>query len=177
MSLAVAGIQHTSAGRGHPYRIDPDQRHPVQLVGGDPFELRVLTDPTVAAVTVELDDGAAVPMQRVTLGDLYGDVGDTSGTGHLAAASGSRPDVGCAQPWRVRLTAPPRGVVGYRLPPPDARRNASSRPSAYGARPAGNCRSSATGGTAMAGWSPPTGSSPTTAWWGRASPSPWPPAS
>ena len=115
MSWAVAGIRHTSAGRGHPYRIDPDQRHPVQLVGGDPFELRVLTDPTVAAVTVELDDGAAVPMQRVTLDDLYGDAGDASGDGHLAAASGSRPDVGCAQPWRVRLTAPPHGVVGYRF--------------------------------------------------------------
>ena len=115
MSWAVAGIRHTSAGRGHPYRIDPDQRHPVQLVGGDPFELRVLTDPTVAAVTVELDDGAAVPMQRVTLDDLYGDAGGASGDGHLAAASGSRPDVGCAQPWRVRLTAPPHGVVGYRF--------------------------------------------------------------
>ena len=115
MSWAAGGIQHTSAGCGHPYRIDPDQRHPVQLVGGDPFELRALTDPTVAAVTVELDDGSAVPMQRVTLDDLYDDVGVDPGDGHLAAASGSRPDIGCAQPWRVRLTAPPRGVVGYRF--------------------------------------------------------------
>ena len=46
MADPVRGLVHTPAGRGHPYRIDPDQRHPVQLVGGDPFELRVLTDPT-----------------------------------------------------------------------------------------------------------------------------------
>ena len=178
MSWAVAGIRHTSAGRGHPYRIDPDQRHPVQLVGGDPFELRVLTDPTVAAVTVELDDGAAV----------------ADAAGHARRSVRRRRGRLRRRPPGRRQREPPRrrvrpAVAGSahgaaarcrRLPVRRRRmldgtlRRARS---ACGARPAGNCRSSATRATAMAGWSPPTGSSPTTAWCGCASPSPWPPAS
>ena len=32
------------SGSGHPYRVDPDQRHPVVPVVGEPVELRVLVD-------------------------------------------------------------------------------------------------------------------------------------
>ena len=59
----------------------------------------------------------------VTIDELYGpppDAGGATGDGHLAAASGARPDIGAARPWRVRLMAPPCGIVA--LPLRDDRR-------------------------------------------------------
>ncbi len=116
----MSRVRHIPHGSGHPYRIDPDQRHPVQLVGGERFELRVLAPPAVARVVVEVDGGSSVEMTPATVDDLYGgtDGGGTDGgvtDGHLAAASGARPAVGVAAIWRAELTSPAGGAVRYRF--------------------------------------------------------------
>lgn len=107
-------VRHTPSGSGHPYRIDPDQRHPVQLVGGEAFELRVLAPPATATVRVEIDGGGPVEMRPVPVDELYRSGNDAAG-GHLAEASGARPDVGDETIWRASLTAPADGVVRYRF--------------------------------------------------------------
>ena len=46
-------IRHRPLGSGHPYRIDPDQRHPVHPVAGEQLEVRALSDLSTAAVDFE----------------------------------------------------------------------------------------------------------------------------
>jgi alpha-glucosidase (family GH31 glycosyl hydrolase) len=106
-------MRHRPAGSGHPYRIDPDQRHPVQLVAGAPFELRVLADRAVPSIDVEFADGALVALQPVVIDELYPPGG--GGEGHLAAGSGARPDVGDQTVWRTAAVAPAGGTVRYRF--------------------------------------------------------------
>jgi alpha-glucosidase (family GH31 glycosyl hydrolase) len=107
-------LAHRPSGSGHPYRVDPDQRHPVQLVGGARFELRALADPDIGEVTVEFADGCSQAAVRVTMDELYGAEG-AAGSGHLAAASGARPDVGDRTVWVWRGDAPASGTVRYRF--------------------------------------------------------------
>ena len=100
-------LVHRPLGSGHPYRIDPDQRHPVQPVVGDRVELRVLADPSVVAVTAVLvTDGheVTVELEHVDADVLY--EADAAGDGHLAAASGARPDIGAQRIWRTAVEAP-----------------------------------------------------------------------
>ena len=69
--LPVPGpLLHRPLG-GHPYRVEPDQRHPVHALVGEPVELCVLADPDVRAVRceVELEDGAREVLD-LTLRDL-----------------------------------------------------------------------------------------------------------
>jgi alpha-glucosidase (family GH31 glycosyl hydrolase) len=88
-------IVHRPLGSGHPYRIDPDQRHPVHPVAGDVVEVRVIAgrDVTSVALDLEFDGGTStIPMQLVDPDAVYAD--SKAGDGHLATASGARPDVG-----------------------------------------------------------------------------------
>ena len=48
-------ISHRPAGRGHPYRVEPDQRVPVRPSAGEAFELRATTRAGARGVQVELD--------------------------------------------------------------------------------------------------------------------------
>lgn len=108
-------IRHRPLGSGHPYRIDPDQRNPVHPIAGEELEVRALGGPATAAVDVELDvDGDVVtqPMRRVAADDLYGS--SDTGEGHLAAASGARPDVGDRTIFVARV-AVPDGPFRYRF--------------------------------------------------------------
>ena len=107
-------LLHRPAGSGHPYRVDPDQRHPVQLVGGEPFEVCALASPGVTAVHVELGGGERLPLTRVTVEELYAP-SSASHDGHLAAASGAVPHVGQRVIWRTTLPAPDGGLVSYRF--------------------------------------------------------------
>lgn len=100
---------HRPLGSGHPYRIDPDQRHPAQPVAGEPLELRALTDPEFVLVNVELvmkTGGPSEMLAMVTceLDDLYAPAGASDG--HLAAASGARPEIGDQQIRRVIVDTP-----------------------------------------------------------------------
>lgn len=110
----AAPVSHRPLGSGHPYRIDPDQRHPVHPVAGEPLELRVLASARVAAVAVELAQGVeTMTMDPVDLDALYPTA--TTADGHLAAASGARPDVGGSSIWRAVLPAAPDEPFRYRF--------------------------------------------------------------
>lgn len=50
-------IGHGPAGRGHPYRIEPDQRLPVRPSAGEPVELRATSGADVRGVQVEIELG------------------------------------------------------------------------------------------------------------------------
>jgi alpha-glucosidase (family GH31 glycosyl hydrolase) len=97
-------LLHRPSGAGHPYRIDPDQRHPVVPIVGEPLELRVLATAGVDAVWVELEPtGSSLPLVKVDVDELYPRA--ETAEGHLAAASGARPQLGGRQIWRVVLDA------------------------------------------------------------------------
>ncbi|HWM20013.1 MAG TPA: hypothetical protein VNO51_10020, partial [Ilumatobacteraceae bacterium] len=99
-------MSHRPLGSGHPYRIDPDQIHPVQPIVGEAVEFRVLCDADVEAVTVEIvddDEARQLQMQAVSGDELYG-LSDSI-DGHLAAASGSRPDIADQKIWRTVFCA------------------------------------------------------------------------
>lgn len=102
-------IQHRPLG-GHPYRVEPDQRHPVHPLTGDPCEIRVLADPSVVATTIEytsgFDVGRAAEMSLVDVGALYAP--GTDAEGHLMEISRATPDLGVQQLW---VTTLPRGNV------------------------------------------------------------------
>lgn len=109
-------VQHHPRGSGHPYRIDPDQRYPFRPVAGQPVEVRALTHPDVRLLEVELDmggDHTAITMERVDPDVLYAS-SNTTDEGHLAAASGARPDTGDRIVFVARFDAP-SGSFGYRF--------------------------------------------------------------
>ncbi|MDF2733076.1 MAG: putative glycosidase [Desertimonas sp.] len=97
-------VLHRPFGAGHPYRVDPDQRHPVVPVLGEPLELRVLVGAGVDAVWAELEpSGISVPLMAFGADELY-PAAETA-EGHLAAASGARPDLGGRTIWRAVIEA------------------------------------------------------------------------
>lgn len=114
-------VRHHPLGSGHPYRIDPDQRDPLHPVAGRPVEVRALAHPDVDRLELELDvDGGhrTIMMERVDPDVLYA-APDSRDEGHLAAASGARPDTGDQTVFVARFDAP-TGTFGYRIRIPDA---------------------------------------------------------
>jgi alpha-glucosidase (family GH31 glycosyl hydrolase) len=96
----VDPVQHRPLGAGHPYRIDPDQRHPVVPVVGGALELGVLATAGVDTIWAELEPfGETLSLVAVHADELYPQA--PSAEGHLAAASGARPDFDGRHPWRV----------------------------------------------------------------------------
>jgi alpha-glucosidase (family GH31 glycosyl hydrolase) len=92
-------LSHRPFGSGHPYRYDLDQRVPVHPVVEAPTEIRVLADPSIAAVAVEIGvtgtSGTAeirrVSARHVAASELEQDLGPfparRTEEGHLAAAA------------------------------------------------------------------------------------------
>jgi alpha-glucosidase (family GH31 glycosyl hydrolase) len=116
----TTSIEHRPNGSGHPYRIDPDQRHPVHPIAGEPLEIRVLARPEVGALSLEIeaaDRRLAISMSRVSTDDLYGT--SNTGEGHLAAASGARPETGDKAIFRTLIDSTPIGTFRYRMALPD----------------------------------------------------------
>jgi alpha-glucosidase (family GH31 glycosyl hydrolase) len=95
-------IRHRPLGRGHAYRIEPDQRDPVVPVAGEPLVLGATSTVGDGDVYLELDRGDGLERVRADLSDRDGDRGRVAGGGHLAAAAAS---VGKQKrrSWRVRL--------------------------------------------------------------------------
>ena len=100
-------IQHRPLGSGHPYRIDPDQRHPVHPIATESVQVRALSAPHVTGVDIEITDAdgtRAVAMTHADVDDVY-PIAATS-EGHLTAASGARPDIGDQAIWTTTFTTP-----------------------------------------------------------------------
>ena len=111
-------IVHRPLGRGHAYRLEPDQRVPVQPVAAEPLELRVTTPAGVAAVTLEMNvDGRLVtlPLEPFEPVADEREAGSAADDGHLAAAAAASARRG-RQAWRVRTTADAAGThLHYRF--------------------------------------------------------------
>lgn len=122
-------IRHRPFGRGHAYRIEPDQRVPPRPVEGDNVELRATTDRAVSAVHVELlvDGGEIRPIEAHSAspeGSEPSAGGVVTVGGHLAAAAaGARSrgrlgwvarigPVNAGQRYRYRFVA--SGAAGIR---------------------------------------------------------------
>ena len=116
--MTAPNIRHQPLGSGHPYRIDPDQRHPVHPIGGAPLEIRALVAPGIDVVELDLEvDGAVttVPMEHTDPDVLYAAGAHSSEEGHLAAASGARPDTGDRSVFVARIEDTPVGPFRYRF--------------------------------------------------------------
>jgi 1,3-alpha-isomaltosidase len=111
-------IHHRPLGRGHAYRLEPDQRVPPQPVAGEAVELRVTTPASVSAVTVELElDGrpSRLPLERFKPLDEAREAGSAADDGHLAAAAAATARRG-RQAWRVRVAGAAAGTrLRYRF--------------------------------------------------------------
>jgi alpha-glucosidase (family GH31 glycosyl hydrolase) len=81
-------IRHRPEGRGHAYHVEPDQRHPVLPVAGEPLELRATTGHAVERLWVELERGAGIERREATLVPRAPEPVRSAVTGHLSAAAG-----------------------------------------------------------------------------------------
>ncbi len=114
--MNTTNLQHHPLGSGHPYRIDPDQRYPVHPIAGEWVEIRVVAEPDVSSVDLEVDadgESTTIAMERADLAVLYR-VDHLVDDGHLAAASGARPDIGNHVVFVARCIAP-EGAFRYRV--------------------------------------------------------------
>ena len=71
-------IRHRPFGRGHAYRLEPDQRVPARPAAGEPIELRATTDAGVDRLEVELStDGVRrdEPLDLIVYGTLASGLG------------------------------------------------------------------------------------------------------
>ncbi len=115
-------IRHRPRGLGHPYRLEPDQRVPVDPVAGEPIELRATTPWSIAGLAVELQIGGRterLPAELVTdelvADELVADEPAASDEalqprdGHLSAAASRAPALARAA-WVVRLAPLPAGT-------------------------------------------------------------------
>jgi 1,3-alpha-isomaltosidase len=111
-------LSHRPLGTEHPYRYDLDQRVPARPVAGETFEIRVLADANVDAVTVAFDDGLRVDLAPTDPAELVTDYGPPPAPGlgsggHLAAGSSAVYEAGGRVVWvgRVAVTADASYVV------------------------------------------------------------------
>jgi len=111
-------IRHNPPGRGHRYRDSLDQRIPFQPTAGDGVELRVLADPGLSSLVVEVarhDRVAQHPMTRLG-GEASPSGSSGAADGHLAAAAEAGEDAGGLTAWTVRVGPFEAGeVVRYRF--------------------------------------------------------------
>ena len=113
-------IRHRPFGRGHPYRVEPDQRVPSQPVAGEPLELRATAPASVVTLDVVVEiDGR--PQRFTTCLLNEGDPVSAADGGHLAAAS-SRSSVVGRRAWSVTIPALAAGSeLSYRFESGDGR--------------------------------------------------------
>ncbi len=106
-------IRHRPFGSGHPYSVDTEQRHPVDVVAGEPVTLGVRTSGSITAVTLEYTiDGA--PKTAALAPAVRQSRGQTVDGGHLASAQArlARASSG----WSVALNSLQQGQrVRYRF--------------------------------------------------------------
>lgn len=111
-------IRHRPAGRGHSYRLEPDQRVPVDPVAGEPLELRATTPHGVDAVVVEIEiDGRAARLtaERFEPDTVARAAGSAEDDSHLAAAAAAIDRRG-RQAWRVEAAGQAAGTrLRYRF--------------------------------------------------------------
>jgi alpha-glucosidase (family GH31 glycosyl hydrolase) len=116
-------ILHRPRGRGHAYRLEPDQRVPAQPVAAELLELRATTPAGVAAVTLEMTaDGhpSRLPLEPFEPVADDREAGSAADEGHLSAAAAPAARRG-RQAWRVRVMAGPAGTrLRYRFVASDA---------------------------------------------------------
>ena len=68
-------ISHSPFGRGHPYRLEPDQRVPPVPTAGEPVELRATAAMTVTRLVVEAKvAGRRIELTATRVGQLDADL-------------------------------------------------------------------------------------------------------
>jgi alpha-glucosidase (family GH31 glycosyl hydrolase) len=95
-------IHHRPFGRGHAYRLEPDQRVPARPAAGEPIELRATTDAGVDRLEIELSIDGVRRVELLQLVDLDESASSTS-DGHLAAAAAKLAGTG-RRAWRMLLS-------------------------------------------------------------------------
>lgn len=102
-----AHVLHRPLG-GHPYRVEPDQRHPVHP-SGDSVQLRVLARSDVSAINVELDRDvlSTRALERADVEALYSAGSATDG--HLMEVSRALPDLFGRTMWIATVDLAPLG--------------------------------------------------------------------
>jgi 1,3-alpha-isomaltosidase len=122
-------LSHRPFGTEHPYRFDLDQRVPARPITGEPYEIRVLADPSVERVSVTFADGTVIEATPTDPGTVELDFGaqparPAGAVGHLSVASGAGPETGGMTLWVAHAIAPDRptdytinGVGPFRLSP------------------------------------------------------------
>lgn len=129
-------ISHRSAGRGHPYRIEPDQRVPLRP-SGEAFELRATSGAGVRAVQVELERSGGdcetreahrraaadaeevadwgVPAPRVAEGHLTTAMEERGGDDEFASWSVVIESLACGETLRYRFIAEAESTPWYEV--------------------------------------------------------------
>lgn len=106
-------IRHNPAGRGHAYMPSLDQRIPHHPRSGDEVEFRVLVEPDVDEVWLDLEVGDSIRSVMASPLENRDSPGEAS-DGHLAAAAEAGEHVGDLVPWHVSV-GPFDGHVRYRF--------------------------------------------------------------
>ncbi len=113
-------IRHRPFGRGHPYRVELDQRVPSQPVAGEPIELRATAPAGVVSldVVVEIDGRERRLAARVVNEEQPV---SATGSGHLASAASRMTGLG-RRAWSLTLPALAAGAhLSYRFESADGR--------------------------------------------------------
>ncbi len=96
-------IRHRPFGRGHPYRVEPDQRVPPQPIAGESLELRATAPASVVALDVVIAiDGQGQRLAASLVSEEQLD--SASGSGHLASAASRSTGFG-RRAWSITLPA------------------------------------------------------------------------
>jgi alpha-glucosidase (family GH31 glycosyl hydrolase) len=96
-------IRHRPHGQGHPYRLDADQRVPVQPVAGDRLELRATTDAATVSLFVEVERGGSRTTHAAEcVSGAEASKGSTAPGSHLTEAS-ERGETTARIRWRVAI--------------------------------------------------------------------------
>ena len=98
-------IRHRPSGLGHPYRLEPDQRVPIDPVAGEPVELRATAPWSIQGLAVEVEiDGRVrrLTAELVAYEPAVSAGAFQTGDGHLCAAARREPG-GARAAWVVRL--------------------------------------------------------------------------
>jgi alpha-glucosidase (family GH31 glycosyl hydrolase) len=107
-------IRHRPFGRGHPYRVEPDQRLPPQPIAGGSVELRATAPASVIGLDVVVEiDGRVQRLAASLVSDAQS--ASASGSGHLASAA-SRLTGLSRRAWSITLPALDAGAqLSYRF--------------------------------------------------------------
>ena len=107
-------IRHRPLGRGHAYRLEPDQRVPAWPVAGQPIELRATTERGADAPVIELQIDGRLSRLDTEPFNVTSDHARTE-DGHLATAA-SGEEGGGRSAWRAIVPPQPAATrLRYRF--------------------------------------------------------------